>query len=135
MSEAATKALIVRYLTALNAGDHEAALALVSEDVVHDTPMGAREVGRDKVRWHLGLQARHFREELSDIAIMVGEGGGRAAAEFTVRGTYLATAQGMPEANGQRYSLMAGMFFEVDDGRFSRVTSYRNRQAWIEALA
>ncbi|QDZ00579.1 SnoaL-like domain-containing protein [Nitratireductor mangrovi] len=131
MSEAETRRLVERYLEAFNAADNEAMLALLSDDVAHDINQGGREIGVEKFRWFLGMMGRHYREELSDIAIMVGEGGVRAAAEFTVRGTYLATAEGLPEANGQTYSLPAGIFFEVDDGRISRVTTYYNLTDWI----
>jgi steroid delta-isomerase-like uncharacterized protein len=66
---------------------------------------------------------------------MVAEGGGRAAAEFTVRGTYLATAEGLPEAKGQTYTLPAGIFFDIDDGRISRVTTYYNLEDWIAQVS
>lgn len=135
MSEAETRRLVERYLEAFNAADNEAMLALLSDDVAHDINQGGREIGVEKFRWFLGMMARHYREELSDIAIMVGEGGVRAAAEFTVRGTYLATAEGLPEANGQTYSLPAGIFFEVDDGRISRVTTYYNLTDWIAQVS
>lgn len=130
MSEADTLALIRRYIDAFNAGDRDAMLACLSDDVAHDINQGGREIGKDKFRWFLGMMDRHYRECLEDVAVMVGEGGGRAAAEFTVRGTYLATAEGLPEANGQTYSLPAGIFFEVDDGLISRVTTYYNLADW-----
>lgn len=131
MSEAGTRALVERYIDAFNAGDSEGMLACLSDDVAHDINQGGREIGKDKFRWFLGMMDRHYREELADVAIMVGEGGGRAAAEFTVRGTYLATAEGLPEASGQRYSLPAGIFFEIDDGLISRVTTYYNLADWV----
>jgi len=66
---------------------------------------------------------------------MVSESGVRAAAEFTVDGQYIATAEGLPSANGQHYSLPAGIFFEVDDGRISRVTTYYNLKQWIAQVS
>jgi steroid delta-isomerase-like uncharacterized protein len=48
-----------------------------------------------------------------------------------VHGSYLATDEGLPEANGQRYSLPAGIFFEIDDGLISRVTTTYNLNDWI----
>lgn len=135
MSEAKTRGLIEAYIAAFNAADQEEMLSLLSEDVAHDINQGGREIGTDKFRWFLGMMARHYREELSDVAIMVGEGGGRAAAEFTVRGTYLATAEGLPEATGQTYTLPAGIFFEIDDGEISRVTTYYNLQDWIAQVS
>lgn len=134
MSETTTAALVRRYLDAFNAGDSESMLSCLSDEVVHDINEGGREIGKEKFRWFLGMMARHYEERLSDIAIMVGEGGGRAAAEFTVRGTYLSTAEGLPEADGQRYSLPAGIFFEIDDDRISRVTTYYNLQEWTSQV-
>ena len=131
MSADETRTLIEAYYAAFNAADWDAMLTLLDEDVAHDINQGGREIGREKFRWFLAQMARHYREELSDIAIMVDEGGGRAAAEFTVRGTYLSTAEGLPAANGQGYSLPAGTFFEIDDGRISRVTTYYNLADWI----
>lgn len=135
MSESEARGLIERYLAAFNASDHEAMLSLVSEDVAFDDEWGERLIGKEKLRWSLGLAARHFREELSDIAVMTAPGGGRAAAEFTLRGTYLATADKLPEARGQRYVLPAGMFFEIDDGLITRVTAYRPVAQWQRQLA
>ena len=131
MSADETRTLIEAYYAAFNAADWDAMLALLDEDVAHDINQGGREIGREKFRWFLAQMARHYREELSDIAIMVDEGGSRAAAEFTVRGTYLSTAEGLPAANGQSYSLPAGTFFEIDDGRISRVTTFYNLADWI----
>jgi steroid delta-isomerase-like uncharacterized protein len=109
-------------------------LACLSEDVIHDINQGGREIGKEKFRWFNARMTRHYDEELGDIEIMVNDGGGRAAAEFTVRGTYLATDEGLPEANGQRYTLPAGIFFEIDDGEISRVTTTYNLNDWIDQV-
>ena len=130
MSEADTIALIRRYIDAFNAGDRDAMLACLSDDVAHDINQGERQIGKDKFRWFLGMMDRHYRERLEDVVVMAGQGGGRGAAEFTVHGTYLSTAEGLPEANGQTYALPAGIFFEVDDGLISRVTTYYNLADW-----
>lgn len=135
MSEAETVKLIERYIDAFNAADSEAMLACLHEDVAHDINEGGREIGKDTFRWFLGMMARHYRERLTDVAIMVGQGGGRAAAEFTVHGTYLATAEGLPEATGQNYVLPAGIFFEIDDGLISRVTTYYNLADWTAQVS
>lgn len=131
MSKADTVALVQRYLDAFNAGDIQEILACLHEDVAHDINQGGREIGREKFRWFMADRNRRYREELSDIVVMANEAGKRAAAEFTVRGTYLETAEGSPEASGQHYSLAAGIFFEIDDGLISRVSAYSNRADWI----
>ena len=130
MPQEATEKLIRAYLGAFNASDSEAMLALLCEDVIHDMNQGGREIGREKFRWFNAMMREHYSETLGDIAVMVSADGTRAAAEFTVRGTYLKTAEGLPPANGQRYSLPAGIFFEIDDGLIARVTTYYNLTDW-----
>lgn len=135
MSPDETRSLIAAYLAAFNAKDSDAMLALLSDDVVHDINQGGREIGKEKFRWFNAMMGRHYDEELGDIEILVNESGSRAAAEFTVRGTYLATAEGLPAANGQTYSLPAGIFFEIDDGLISRVTTTYNLKDWIAQVS
>ena len=125
MTASRSRALVRSFLDALNAANHDAALAMLGEDVVHDTHDG-RKIGKDEFRWFLGMASRNFRETISDVAIMVDEGGGRAAAEFTARGVYLSTVEGLPAADGQSYALREGMFFEIDDGLITRVTACRD---------
>jgi len=130
-----TAALIRRYLDAFNAKDFDAMLDCLSDEVIHDINQGGREIGKEKFRWFNARMTRHYNEELGDIAIMVDETGIHAAAEFTVRGAYLATDEGLPEATGQRYSLPAGIFFEVEDGddstEITRVSTSYNLNDWI----
>lgn len=128
-----TLALIRRYLEAFNAKDSEAMLACLSDEVIHDINQGGREIGKEKFRWFNAMRSKHYDEALGDIVLMANDNGNRAAAEFTVRGSYLATAEGLPEANGQRYSLRAGMFFEIDDEEplISRVSTHYNLSDWI----
>ncbi|MFC4167222.1 ketosteroid isomerase-related protein [Teichococcus aestuarii] len=128
---AATETLIRSYYAAFNAGDVEGMLALLAEDVAHDINQGARETGIPAFRAFMARMNAHYREELKDIVVMVGESGARAAAEFTVHGTYLATDAGLPEARGQTYVLPAGAFFEVRGEKIARVSNTYNLADWI----
>lgn len=123
--------LIRAYYDAFNRGDREAMLALLAEDVAHDINQGRRERGKDAFRAFLAHMDRCYRERLSDIAVMTSADGRRAAAEFVVEGTYLATDAGLPPAQGQTYRLPAGTFFAIEDGKIARVTTYYNLQDWI----
>jgi steroid delta-isomerase-like uncharacterized protein len=124
--------LIRAYYEAFNRGDREGMLALLTDDVAHDVNQGGREIGKDAFRAFLQRMDRCYREQLRDIAIMVSADGRRAAAEFVVDGTYLASDAGLPPARGQTYSLPAGTFFALrDDGRIARVTTYYNLGDWI----
>ena len=59
----------------------------------------------------------------------------RAAAEYIVNGTYLETDAGLPEARGQSYRLPAGSFFDLKDGKISRVTTYYNLSDWMAQVS
>ena len=131
MQRSEAEALVKRYLDAFNKGDVDGMLACLHEDVAHDINQGGREIGREKFRWFMATMNRHYREALSDVVVMADESGRRAAAEFTVRGTYLETAEGLPSADGQSYSLPAGIFFELDEALISRVSTYYNLSDWI----
>jgi steroid delta-isomerase-like uncharacterized protein len=119
MSRSETEGLVRRFLGAVNASDSQAALACLAEDVAHDRPDGRREIGHDAFRQFFAERLRHGDQTLADIAVMSDESGNRAAAEFTSRGR--SAASGMP---GERYSVAAGLFFEIDDDLITRVSDY-----------
>ncbi len=122
------------YYEAFNRRDYEAMLALLTDDVAHDVNEGGREIGRDAFRAFLARMDRCYREEIRDLVVLTADGGRRAASEFTVHGTYLATDEGLPEARGQTYVLPAGAFFELRDGRIARVTNYYNLKDWLRQV-
>jgi steroid delta-isomerase-like uncharacterized protein len=126
--------LVHRYFAAFNAGDLEAMLDCLAEDVVHDVNQGERRFGKAAFRTFSKHMARCYAEELRDIVVMVAPDGRRAAAEFMVHGRYLETDEGLPAAAGQAYALQAGTFFAIEDGRITRVTTYYNLQAWLRAV-
>ena len=123
--------LIDTYYAAFNRGDWEAMLACLADDVVHDLNQGPREHGRDAFRAFLGRMDRSYAEQLRDVVIVASGDGARAAAEYVVHGRYLATDEGLPPARGQAYVLPGGAFFDVRDGRITRVTNYYNLQDWL----
>ncbi|MDE2618974.1 MAG: nuclear transport factor 2 family protein [Sphingomonadales bacterium] len=124
-------ALIGRYYAAFNAGDGEAMLACLSDDVAHDINQGTRQVGKAAFRAFLAHMDRCYREQLADIVVMANDDGTRAAAEFTVHGAYLADDAGLPPATGQTYVLPAGAFFTLAKGAITRVSVYYNLADWI----
>lgn len=131
MPHTATEQLIERYYDAFNRRDIEGFLGLLTDDVVHDINQGGREVGKEKFRAFLERMNRSYEEKIVDLFVMTNADGSRAAAEFTVLGVYLETDEGLPPAEGQRYTLPAGAFFEIRDGKVARVTNYYNLNDWI----
>jgi steroid delta-isomerase-like uncharacterized protein len=134
MTRAATEALIRRYYDRFNAGDVEGMLALLTDDVVHDISQGAREIGRAAFAKFLGHMNGAYRERAHEPAVMVNDDGGRAAAEFRLDGTYIATDGSLPKASGQSYVLTVGAFFEIRDGRIARVSNHYNMQDWLRQV-
>ncbi|SDD04197.1 ketosteroid isomerase-related protein [Belnapia rosea] len=129
-----TESVIRGYYAAFAAGDRPAMLALLAEDVAHDVNQGRRQTGREAFRAFLAHMDACYREEIRDLTVMVDGTGTRAAAEFMVEGEYLANDSGLPEARGQRYSLPAGAFFTLAEGRITRVTTYYNLADWIRQV-
>ena len=127
-------ALLSHYYDAFNSGDRETMFSLLAEDVVHDLNQGGSETGLAAFRAFMERMDRCYQETLEDMVIFKSDDGTRAAAEFTVRGKYLATDEGLPEATGQTYLLPAGAFFTLRDGRIARVTMYYNLQEWLRQI-
>lgn len=123
--------LIRNYYDTFNSGDREALLALLDENVVHEINEGGVEAGKEAFRAFLVRMDRCYRETVEDLTVFVSGDPNRAAAEFFIRGEYLATDEGLPEAAGQTYHLRVGAFFEAEDGRITRVTNHYNLQAWL----
>ena len=127
-------ALIRDYYAAFNRGDWETMLACLTDDVAHDINQGGRESGRETFRAFLGRMHRSYRERLEDIVVMSNPEGTRASAEYVVHGEYLVADEGLPAANGQRYVLPGGAFFDIVGGRIARVSNYYNLPDWIRQV-
>ena len=126
---------VARYFAAFNAGDIDGMLACLSDDVAHHVNEGQVRVGKENFRTFCDHMSRCYRENLTDMVIFAAEGGTRAAAEYIVNGTYLATDEGLPKANGQTYRLPAGSFFSLAEGKISRVVTYYNLADWTAQVS
>jgi len=129
-----SEALLRRYYAAFNAADWPAMLDCLTEDVAHDVNQGTRETGRPAFAAFLARMERCYRERVEDLMVMLSPDGSRAAAEFTIHGTYLAADEGLPPAHGQGYVLPVGAFFQIRGERIARVTNYYNLQDWLRQV-
>ena len=131
--------LVRAYYDAFNAGDRAAFLALLTDDVAHDISQGERQHGRDAFAAFLQHMDRSYRERISDVIVMTEPSLTRAAAEFTVHGTYVASDPGVPAhtapARGQTYTLPAGAFFALRDGLIARVSNHYNLGEWVRLVS
>ncbi|MGN7955908.1 ketosteroid isomerase-related protein [Agrobacterium radiobacter] len=119
------------YYEAFNSQDMDAFLALLHDEVVHDINQGERQTGKAAFASFMDHMNRCYKENLTDMVIMASDDGKRVSAEFIVNGEYLKTDEGLPEASSQKYVLPAGAFFDLKDGKVSRVTNYYNLNDWI----
>jgi len=126
---------IARYFDAFNSGDTAAMLDCLDDDIAHHVNEGKIRLGKEKFAEFCAHMSRCYKEELTDMVIFSSPCGTRAAAEFIVNGTYLVTDEGLPEAEGQTYRLPGGSFFELKDGKISRVTTYYNLADWIAQVS
>ncbi|WP_170522542.1 ketosteroid isomerase-related protein [Ruegeria arenilitoris] len=126
---------IQAYFDAFNAGDVAGMLACLSDDVAHHVNEGRIRVGKEKFAEFCAHMNRCYRENLTDMVIFEAQGGTRAAAEYIVNGTYLETDAGLPAASGQSYRLPAGSFFDLKDGKITRVTTYYNLADWVKQVS
>ncbi len=135
MPRAETLALVRRYYDAFNAGDAAGMRDCLTDDIEHRVNEGAHRIGKAKFAEFCGHMGVSYRETLKDMVIFATDDGARAAAEFVVHGTYLQTDPGLPEAKGQTYILPAGGFFDVKDGKISRITTFYNLNDWISQVS
>jgi steroid delta-isomerase-like uncharacterized protein len=129
-----TLELIEKYYRAFNEGDMKKFFSLLDEHVIHDINQGGQQIGKVEFEKFMDHMSICYREKIRDLTIMSNRIGTRAAAEFIVDGEYLTTDQGLPEAKGQKYSLPAATFFEIQAGKIKRVTTYYNLKKWLEQV-
>lgn len=127
--------LIQKYYETFNKGDMDTFMGLLTDDVIHDINQGKREIGKEAFAQFMACMNYNYKEQLVDMVIMATPDGTRAAAEFVVLGEYLKTDEGLPVAQGQKYRLPAGAFFEVRDNKVARITNYYNLQDWIAQVS
>ncbi|MDD5274614.1 MAG: nuclear transport factor 2 family protein [Methylovulum sp.] len=127
--------LINDYYKAFNSGDMDTFLSLLTDDVIHDINQGKREIGKAAFTQFMACMNHNYKEQLVDMVVMATPDGNRAAAEFVVLGEYIKTDQDLPTAQGQKYRLPAGAFFEIRDNKVARITNYYNLQDWIAQVS
>ncbi|MFM7180247.1 MAG: ketosteroid isomerase-related protein [Verrucomicrobiales bacterium] len=127
--------ILQRYYDAFNRGDRETFLSLLTDDVEHYINQGDVERGHDAFRAFMENMDRWYAETIEDLVIFTSQSPDRAAAEFMVRGKYLATADGLPPATGQIYVLPAAAFFTFRDGRIASVRMYYNAADWLRQVS
>jgi steroid delta-isomerase-like uncharacterized protein len=122
---------VKKYYSSFNNGKMEEFFAVLTEDVSHGINQGKEELGKQTFRVFMDRMNRHYKEKVVELVVFANETGTRAAAEFFIEGSYLTTDAGLPEARGQKYRLRCGAFFDLKDGKISRITNYYNLNDWL----
>jgi steroid delta-isomerase-like uncharacterized protein len=129
------ESVLTAYYAAFNAGDMEAFLDLMTDDVQHDINQSRRQLGKPAFAAFMKEMNRCYRDKITDLVVLADASGTRAAAEYVVHGEYLMAGPGMPPAHGQKYELQVGAFFTLRDGKISRVTIYYNLADWLAQVS
>ncbi|MBV6439457.1 MAG: hypothetical protein EPGJADBJ_01098 [Saprospiraceae bacterium] len=127
--------IIQHYYDCFNRQDWQGMLDDLHPDVRHDINQGETQVGIEAYRSFLQHMDECYRETLEDMVFMADPTGNRFACEFTVKGVYKKTDGNLPPAHGQTYTLPAGAFLEMRDGKIYRVTTYYNLPDWIKMVS
>lgn len=128
------KMIIEKYYQAFNNADYQTMLSYLDESIEHEINQGGTQLGVENFKKFLAHMDHCYKEKLENIVIMDASDGKHYSAEFIVNGEYLKTDGNLPEARGQKYRLKAGTFFEVNQGKIKRVTTYYNLPLWIEMV-
>lgn len=135
MTSQQTTALIRRYYEAFNNKNWAVFLSLLAENVAHDLNQGPRQVGRQAFSKFMEEMDACYDETVVDLEVFVSDKNPtRAAAEFTIEGIYKKSQAGLPPANGQKYRLPVGAFFEISGELISRISNHYNLQDWIRQV-
>ena len=130
-----SKAIITEYFISFNKGDLKSMLNLVAENVSHETNQGDVRTGRPLFEKFMNHMNQSYKETIKDIVLLTSTSDShRISAEYFVDGEYLKTDNGLPEARNQKYSIRAGSFFEITQGKISRITTYYNLPLWIKLV-
>lgn len=134
-SQSRAAAVIQKYYETFNGGNREALLDLLTEEVIHEINQGGVETGKGAFRAFLQRMDRCYREQVEDLVVFANADGTRGAAEFFIRGAYLAADEGLPPARGHTYHLRVGAFLDISKGKVARVTNYYNLADWIAQVS
>lgn len=127
--------LVKEYYACFNRKDWAGMLALLDENIRHEVNQGDARVGLPLYEQFLQHMDETYEEELTEMVFMSEPTGARIACEFIVHGTYKKSEEGLPPARNQRYTLPAGAFLEVKNGKIARVTTYYNLPHWIQLVS
>ena len=128
------EALVRRYYAHFFARETDEVLSLLSPDFVHQFNQLEPARGLEPFREFIAQKERHYSEEIEDLVIFSEPTGTRVAAEFFVRGAYVSSKPGLPEATNQPYRIRVTAVFEIGDLKITRLATYFNLPDWYRQI-
>ncbi len=128
-------ALLKNYYGHFNAKQWDSMLSLVDEDLVHEISQGDAQVGKQNFKSFLSLMDKHYDENLDQMTFFTSDSVGHLSAEFICNGIYKVTAEGLPEAKRQTYSIRVGAFFEIKNNKIIRISNHYNMKNWVAQVS
>lgn len=125
--------IIQHYYHCFNQKNWTGMMDLLDPAVRHEVNQGEVRIGLDKYREFLQTMDDCYDETLTDLVYLSDASGHRFACEFVVNGIYKKGDE--PPAHHQPYTLPAGAFLEVQNGKITRVTTYYNLPLWIKLVS
>ena len=135
MDSSQMRELVDRHMSAENQGDIDGAVAVYTDDVVHDVvgfPTGPGR-GKDAARDFYADLTANFRSERWDV-VRQHLGDDAMVLEQLMTGTVIGSMLGLP-GNGRRISFRMLHVFEFRDGLISRENIWLDTAAVIDQLS
>jgi steroid delta-isomerase-like uncharacterized protein len=126
--------IIQKYYQHFNNKNWQGMLDLLDENVVHDISQGASQKGVAAFREFLAIMDKYYDENLTEMVFLADSTGKRLAAEFICNGVYKVSAEGLPKANGQKYKILVGAFFELNGNKIKRISNHYNINDWVKQV-
>ncbi|MEM9969249.1 MAG: nuclear transport factor 2 family protein [Pseudomonadota bacterium] len=126
--------LIHSYFRAFNAKDIEAMIGCLSPSVIHHPNGGGVRHGQAAFRDFCVQLFQCYDEHLVDIVLFVAKANA-VTAQYKVKGSYLQTEDGFPDAKGQTYTIPCRSFFMVQEGLITQVGTVYDLDDWIAQVS
>jgi steroid delta-isomerase-like uncharacterized protein len=123
------------YFKAFNEKNIQGMLDCLSDDIEHHPNGGSVRKGKETFEAFCKHMFRCYDEELVDMVVFAARRGQNITAQYVVRGTYLETDGGLPEARGQTYSLPCRSYMVVADGLITKLATVYDRDDWIAQVS
>lgn len=120
--------IVAAYYAAYNKQDITGQIALMAPEFKHFQNSGKVEIGTDAYRKYTAAVYTEVKEEVYQIDYIVGQDPMQIAAQSRARGEYFQNPD--IKTQRQKYDIPLAEFFEVRDGKITKLSTYYNELEW-----